>query len=104
MSRNFKEIEIEKKKAFVLFDTGSIRSYIREDFSSPIRWETVPFEVGLGGSFYTVKEACIVKCKIEGLKFDMETHPLKDIGADEHGRKIDAIIGGISYGEMGITS
>ena len=34
VSRMFMEIEIEGKKAYALFDAGSIRSYIRRELSS----------------------------------------------------------------------
>lgn len=32
MARIFKEIMIEGKRAYILFDTGSIRSYVRREF------------------------------------------------------------------------
>jgi len=48
MARTFKEIEIEGKKAYALFDTGSLRSYIRKEFASEVRRKTTPFKEGLG--------------------------------------------------------
>jgi len=95
MARTFKEIEIEGKTAFVLFDTGSIRSYVREELASDVRRKTIPFEVGLGGDSYQIDEVCLLNCAIEGLEFDIEAHPVKEIGLDEHGRRIDAIIGAL---------
>lgn len=96
MSRTFKDIEIENKKAFVLFDTGSVRSYVREELASDVRWRTISFEVGLGGSSFEIDEACVLNCALEGLGFDIEAHPVKEIGTDEYGRKIDAIIGALA--------
>ncbi|MDI6799048.1 MAG: hypothetical protein QMD12_03610 [Candidatus Aenigmarchaeota archaeon] len=96
MSRTFKEIEIEGKATYVLFDTGSTRSYVRQEFASEIRWKTVPFRVGLGGRIYEISEACALNCAIEGLPFDIEAHPVEELGSDEKGRKIDAIIGALA--------
>jgi len=96
MTRTFKEIEIEEKKAYVLFDTGSMRSYIRKEFASGVRWRTIPFKVGLGGRIYEVEEACALNCAIEGLGFDIEAHPVEELGYDERGRRMDAIIGALA--------
>ena len=52
MTRTFKEIEIEGKRAYVLFDTGSMRSYIRNEFASEVKRRIEPFHVGLGGRVY----------------------------------------------------
>ena len=36
-------------------------------------------------------------CVIDGLKFDRETHPIEEIGLDESGKRIDAIIGAAKH-------
>jgi hypothetical protein len=102
MARTFKNIQIGGKEAFVLFDTGSIRSYVRKEFSSKIKWRISPFRVGLGGYSFKVNEACALNCEIEGLEFDIEAHPVEDLGSDEHGRQIDAIIGAIGMEKWGL--
>ncbi len=96
VARTFKEIDIEGRRCYVLFDTGSMRSYVREEYASNIRWKTIPFKVGLGGRVYEIKEACILNCAIEGLGFDIEAHPVEDLGCDERGRRVDAIIGALA--------
>ena len=96
MTRTFKEIDIEGKRAYTLFDTGSMRSYVRNEFASNIRRKIEPFEVGLGGRIHRIEETSIIICSIEGLKFDIEAHPVKDLGFDEKGRRIDAIIGALA--------
>jgi hypothetical protein len=92
VSQVFVEIEIERKKAYALFDTGSIRSYVRREFSSNVKRKITPFDVGLGGRVYRVTEVCLIECAIDGLPFDIEAHPVEDLGFNERGR-IDAIIG-----------
>lgn len=96
MTRTFKELEIEGKKAHVLFDTGSIRSYVRREFASEVKRKTIPFRVGLGGRSYQIEEACLLNCAIEGLGFDIEAHPVEELGYDDRGRRIDAIIGALA--------
>lgn len=96
MTRTFKEIEIEEKKAYVLFDTGSMRSYVRREFGSEVKRKTIPFDVGLGGRIYRIDEVCLLNCAIEGLGFDIEAHPVEELGLDERGKKIDAIIGALA--------
>lgn len=96
MTRTSKEMEIEGKKAYVLFDTGSVRSYVRREFASEVKRKTIPFRVGLGGHTYQIEEVCLLNCAIEGLGFDIEAHPAKELGSDERGRRIDAIIGALA--------
>lgn len=102
MTRTFKKIEIEGKEANVLFDTGSIRSYVRKEFASNVRWRTVPLRVGLSGRIYEVNEVCALNCAIEGLGFDIKAHPVEEIGVDEYGRRIDVIIGALAMEEWAL--
>jgi len=103
MARTFKEIEIEGKKAYVLFDTGSLRSYVREEFASEVRRKITPFDVGLGGRVYRITEVCLLECAIEGLPFDIEAHPVGELGFDERKRRIDAIIGALAMEKWALT-
>jgi len=96
VTRTFKEIEIEGKQVHVLFDTGSVRSYVRREFASEVKRKTIPFKVGLGGHTYQIEEVCLLNCAIEGLGFDIEAHPVKELGSDERGRRMDAIIGALA--------
>ncbi|MFQ6041127.1 MAG: hypothetical protein ACE5PV_09755 [Candidatus Poribacteria bacterium] len=101
MARTFKDIQIDGKNVFALFDTGSVRSYIRKEFASPVRQRTIPFTVSLGGGTFEINESCLLNCAIEGLQFDVKAHPLEKIGTDEKGRRIDAIIGATTMEEWG---
>lgn len=99
MARMFKDMKIEDKEVFVLFDTGSLRSYVRREFASGIRQEVPPFKVGLGGKSLELGEVCLLNCVIEGLEFDIKAYPVEEIGKDERGREIDAIIGATAMEE-----
>ncbi len=95
MARRFKEMKMEGKEVFVLFDAGSLRSYVRKELASDIKRKTIPFKVGLGGFSFEIDESCRLNCEIEGLEFDIEAHPIEGPGNDERGRQIDAVIGAI---------
>lgn len=95
MTRTFKDIEIEDKKAYALFDTGSLRSYIRKEFASEVKRKTTPFKVGLGGSLHEIEEICLRMCAMDGLESDREAHPVEELRLDERGKRIDEIIGAI---------
>ncbi|MCC5997552.1 MAG: hypothetical protein LM573_00575 [Thermofilum sp.] len=105
VSRTFLEIEIEieGKRAYALFDTGSLRSYIRREFSSDVKRRITPFDAGLGGRVYRITEVCLVECAINGLPFDIEAHPVEDLGFDEEGRGIDAVIGALAMEKWALT-
>ena len=103
MARTFKEMEIEGKEAYALFDTGAMRSYIRKEFASEIKRKIEPFDVGLGGRTYRINEVCLIICALEGLPFDIEAHPVEELGRDERGRKIDAIIGALAMEKWVLT-
>jgi hypothetical protein len=97
------EIEIEGKKAYALFDTGSMPSYVRRELSSNVKRRITPFDVVLGGRVYRVAEVCLIECAIDGLPFDIEAHPVEDLGFDERGRRIDAVIGALAMEKWALT-
>lgn len=102
MARTFKEMKIEGKEAFVLFDTGSLRSYVINEFASEIKRKIIPFKVGIGGFSFEIDESCLLNCEIEGLEFDIEAHPIEELGTDERGRRIEAVIGAIGMEKWGL--
>jgi len=102
MARTFKEMKIKGKELFVLFDTGSLRSYVRKEFASEVKRKTIPFTVGLGGFSFKIDESCLRNCEIEGLEFDIEAHPIEGLGNDESCRQIDAVIGAIGMEKWGL--
>ena len=102
MGRTFKDMKIEGKEAFVLFDTGALRSYVRKEFASEVRRKINSFKVGIGGYSFEIDESCLLNCEIEGLEFDIEAHPIEELGTDERGQRIDAVIGAIGMEKWGL--
>ena len=93
MARIIKEIQVGDRKLTALFDTGSINTYIREEFASPSRVALkYPFRVGLGGERREIREVCILEGEIEGLGFSTDSYLIDDLGS-VNGKPLDAIIG-----------
>ena len=101
--RILKEIEIEGKKAKVLFDTGSIHTYVSSRLlkSVPIRTLSESYKIALGGRIIVVKEYCSVEGKIEGLVFHTEVIPIDEVGKVD-GKVIDVLIGALTMEEWEI--
>ena len=97
MSRIIKEIEIEEKKVIALFDIGAYHTYVIETLikKTPSRHVRKTYTVALGGKKIVVKKIHLVLGKIDGLDFDTEAVPVKDIGRAD-GYELDAIIGALT--------
>lgn len=98
MARVVKEIEIAGKRLKALFDTGSLRSYVRDEFRPPLSLKVTPVSVGLGGEVRRLDELCLLTAKIDGLEFDMTAYIVEDLGETEHG-PLDAIVGALTMEE-----
>ncbi len=92
--RIVQEIEIEGKRATVLFDTGSFHTYVVRSLLDgvPLRQLLRPYKVALGGKAIEVREGCVIVGKMEGYEFDTRATPIDDLGKVD-GRVLDAIIG-----------
>lgn len=101
MGRIVKDIEVEGQSIKALFDTGSLRSYIRAEVSPPSVRKVPPITVGLGGGVRHLDERCDFTAKIDGLEFDMTAYVIEDLGEIEHGR-LDAVIGALTMEEWWI--
>jgi hypothetical protein len=60
LTRTLREIEVEGRKAYALFDIGSMRSYVRNEFASNVRRRIEPFEVSLGGHIHRIRETSLI--------------------------------------------
>lgn len=92
MGRIVYEIGVDSKKLKALFDTGSLRSYIRSEFCPEVTHKIPPIHVALGGKELTLTQRCDIVATIEGLVFAFNAYPIDEIGEIEEGR-IDVLIG-----------
>jgi len=79
-TRTFKDIEIEGKKVYITnYESGIFLRSNREAF--------------FGKAFF--RKICLQIYTMDGLEFDREAHPVEEIGVDERGKRIEAIIGAL---------
>ena len=81
-----------------LFDTGSLRSYIRAEYRPPATRRVTPITVGLGGMVRRLNERCDLTARIDNLEFDMTAYVVEELGETEYGR-LDAIVGALTMEE-----
>lgn len=101
--RIFKEIEIEGNRAWALFDTGALHSYVSNHLLKgvPIRKLSTPYKVALGGRVFEVEEHCSIEGKIEGLEFHTEVIPVDEVGK-VNGKIVDVLVGALTMEEWEI--
>lgn len=98
MTRIVKEISVDGHTLRALFDTGSLRSYVRAEFRPPATRKVSPITVGLGGSVRQLDERSDFTAKIDDLEFDMTAYIVEELGETEHGR-LDALVGALTMEE-----
>ena len=98
MARIVKEIEVAGRKLRALFDSGSLRSYIKAEFRPPTSRKVTPITVGLGGKVRRLDERCDLTVTIDGLEFDMTAYAVDELGETEQG-PLDAIVGALTMEE-----
>ncbi len=98
MTRIVKEIDVEGRPLRALFDTGSLRSYVRAEFRPPATRRVSPITVGLGGTVRELNERSDFTARIGDLEFDMTAYIVEELGETEHGR-LDALVGALTMEE-----
>jgi len=98
MSRIFREIEVGGRTLKALFDSGSLRSYIKAEFRPPTTRKVKPITVGLGGETRRLDERCDLTAAIDGLEFDITAYIIEELGETEHG-PLDAVVGTLTMEE-----
>ena len=98
MSRIVKEIQVNGSTLKALFDSGSLRTYMKSAFRPPTVRKVKPITVGLGGETRHLNERCDLTATIDGLECDMTAYLVGELGETEHG-PLDAIIGAMTMEE-----
>ncbi len=98
MSRIVKEIGVEGRQLRALFDTGSLRSYVKAEFRPAATRRVSPITVGLGGTVRQLDERCDFTARIDGLEFDITAYVVEELGETEHG-PLDLLVGALTMEE-----
>jgi hypothetical protein len=96
--------QINGKKRWTLFDSGSRNTYITRAAARGLKRERlrVPKTAILGGKKHEIREVCVLDAEIEGRSVDTLARVIEEIGPDEDGRPIDILFGALSMQEWGI--
>ena len=103
MTRIVKDIDVEGRPLKALFDTGSLRSYVRAEFRPPATRRVSPITVGLGGTVRELNERSDFTARIGDLEFDMTAYIVEELGETEHGR-LDVLVGALTMEEWHLHS
>ncbi|MCL0088829.1 hypothetical protein M1O54_00440 [Dehalococcoidia bacterium] len=98
MARIVKGIEAGGRTLRALFDSGSLRSYIKAEFRPPTARKVKPITVGLGGEIRRLDERCDLTAAVDGLEFDLTAYVVEELGETEHG-PLDAVVGALTMEE-----
>lgn len=103
MGRVIKNLELDGEKIKALFDTGSERSYIREDvIPKAVRCQDIePFDTQFGGKKHRIDRACIVEPEAEKGKFYFTANPVDRIGKAGD-VELDLVVGATAMEEWDI--
>ena len=104
MGRIRKNIDIEGRHYWGLFDSGARNTYIVEDkaINLPMFELRRPQLVNLGGQSHRVLNDCRLECTIDGFNILTHARVLEEIGTDEDGKRIEILIGALVMQEWGI--
>ena len=93
-----KYIDVEGHKLKALFETGSLRSYVRAEFRPAATRQVRPITVGLGRTVRRLDERSDFTARIDDLEFDMTAYIVEGLGETGHGR-LDLLVGALTMEE-----
>ena len=104
MGRIRKDIDVEGRHCWTLFDSGARNTYIVRDIAInlPMFELRNPQLVNLGGRSHNVQNDCRLEGVIEGFNILTHARVLEEIGTDEDRNRIEVLIGALTMQEWGI--
>jgi hypothetical protein len=104
MGRIRRELDVDGRKCWTLFDSGARNSYIlrRVTQGLPLLKLSDPRRTRLGGSEHELREACLVPVELEGQSIEIQAGVLDEIGHDEDGKEIEILFGALAMQLWGI--
>ena len=97
MGRIYEVVNVNRRKINVLFDSGAVRSYIKDKSAKEIGLKIERLKKGfktkIGGKAKIIGEYCVVQGKLRGNDFDIVAYIIDDLGINEKGEEIDLLFG-----------
>ncbi|MBI4649277.1 MAG: hypothetical protein HY738_22440, partial [Bacteroidia bacterium] len=99
-----KNIEINGKQFWTLFDTGSRNTYVIKAVSEGFNITQISKsgKVALGGKEHLLNKGFFLQAKVDGYSVEMDSYILEEIGRDEDGKLIEVLFGALAMQKWGI--
>jgi hypothetical protein len=104
MGRVRKDIDVQGRPCWTLFDTGARNTYVTPDVASLLVTSTTkqPLRTALGGAVRETNRWATLEANIEGHPILTQAFVLDDIGKDEDGKPIQVLFGALAMQQWGI--
>lgn len=104
MGRVRRNMVIEGRNCWTLFDTGARNTYITKDAAKLFVAQQVPegIPVSLGGRTHIVEKTCVLIGYVEEKMVFTNANIISEIGKDEDGKPIDVLFGALAMQQWGI--
>ena len=104
MGRIRRNIEVNGKNYWTLFDSGARNTYITNQAAKglPVFKRKTHEPVKLGGQMHDVTEDCSIEGLIDEYPITIQARVLDNIGTDDKGLNIEILFGALAMQEWGI--
>jgi len=104
MGRIRKNIKVENRNCWALFDTGARNTCVTEEVAQLLVTQQLPESIptSLGGKTYRVDKTCLLMAYVEGKFVDTIAHVVSEIGEDEDGKALEGLFGTLVMQNWGI--
>ena len=104
MRRIKENVEVQGRKFWTLFDTGSRNTYIVPKVAALLATSKLakPFRSVLGGGVKKAKRTALLEGTIQGNRFSTHAMVIDKIGDDENGNPIEILFGALAMQQWGI--
>ena len=104
MGRIRKNIIVDGRACWTLFDTGARNTYVIESVADGFNVVEIskPRKVALGGKESLLNKLFILIAEVEGFPVEIDAYILENIGRDEDGKAIEVLFGALAMQKWGI--
>jgi hypothetical protein len=97
-------ITVDGRERWTLFDTGSRNTYVVPAVAELLVTSDTahPMRTGLGGTTKEIKKRALLEAEVEGRFISTNAMVVDEIGRDEEGREIEALIGALAMKQWGV--
>jgi len=104
MGRMCQMINVDGRKCWTLFDTGSRNTYIIHKVASLLTTSKLKksFRSALGGKIKETTETALLGAEVEGCRISTHAMVIDEIGDNENGIAIEILFGALAMQQWGI--